>query len=110
MSDDLVVHGSTQKQHDSRLETVLKQLSEYGLTLKKEKCVMGSREIEFLGHHLSTAGVDPGKGIVEGILGACQPKDALEVHSFMRLVNYKGRFIPNLPQIANPLRRLTKKN
>ena len=37
------------------------------------------------------------------------PKDAEEVRSFLGLVNYSGRFIPNLATISEPLRRLTKK-
>ena len=37
------------------------------------------------------------------------PKDAEEVRSFLGLVNYSGRFIPNLATVSEPLRRLTKK-
>ena len=36
--DDIVVWGSTQKEHDEALETVLKRLDAAGLALNKEKC------------------------------------------------------------------------
>lgn len=37
------------------------------------------------------------------------PKNAEEVRSFIGLVNYVGRFIPNIATISEPLRQLTKK-
>lgn len=32
-----------------------------------------------------------------------------EVRSFLGLVNYVGKFVPNLATVSNPLRQLTKK-
>jgi len=46
--DDVLVDGSTQSEHDQRLLTVLKKLSEAGLTLNKEKCVFNTNSIKFL--------------------------------------------------------------
>ena len=110
MSDDLIVHGSNKEEHDNRLHAVLTRLSERGLTLNKQKCVFGANEVEFLGHRLSSDGVHPGSGKVEAILNASQPRDVSEVRSFLGLVTYLGRFIPNLSAISEPLRRLTCKS
>lgn len=109
MSDDLVVHGKDKSEHDDRLIQVLKRLQACGLTLNKEKSVFGVDEIEFLGHKLSKGGVDPGQGKIESVLNFAQPKSSEEVRSFLGLVTYLGRFIPNLSELSEPLRKLTNK-
>ena len=46
---------------------------------------------------------------VEAVVDARQPQNAEEVRSFLGLVNFSARFIPNLASIAEPLHRLTRK-
>ena len=41
---------------------------------------------------------------------AREPKDSVEVRSFLGLVNFSGRFFSDLATKAEPLRRLTQKN
>jgi transposase InsO family protein len=109
MSDDIVVHGKNKEEHDIRLKQVFERLSNNGLTLNKDKSVFGVDEIEFLGHNLSKAGLSPGKGKIEAVQNFKQPKDASEVRSFLGLVTYLARFIPNLSSLSEPLRKLTHK-
>ena len=37
MIDDILVHGSTQEEHDQRLEAVLECIEKAGVTLNREK-------------------------------------------------------------------------
>lgn len=46
---------------------------------------------------------------VEAVANAKEPQNAGEVRSFLGLVNFSARFVPNLATTAEPLRRLTKK-
>ncbi|PIK38325.1 hypothetical protein BSL78_24838 [Apostichopus japonicus] len=62
-----------------------------------------------MGHKLSSDGICPSDEKVEAIKDARQPTSASEVRSFLGLVQYCSRFIPNLATISEPLRRLTKK-
>ena len=48
--DDILVMGSTDKEHLERLEEVLKRLKEYGLRVKKNKCHFCQPLVEYLGH------------------------------------------------------------
>ena len=61
--DDVLVHGKDQQQHDERLEAVLKRLLEAGVTLNLDKCVFSTKQVKFLGHVISSNGieVDPDK-------------------------------------------------
>lgn len=107
MSDDIIVHGEDRAQHNARLRMVFERLQDAGLTLNRDKCKFALPEIEFLGHKLSANGVDPGAGKVEAIQNARQPANAQEVRSFLGLVTYLCKFIPNLTEVSEPLRRLT---
>ena len=94
--DDIIVHGKTAKQHDTRLEKALVRIQEKGLTLNKEKCKFHRSEIDFMGHLLSTRGIGPTTQVkVEAVTEASKPESVAEVHSFLGLVNFCARFIPN---------------
>lgn len=109
ISDDIIVHGKDHADDDANLQKTLQRIKEKGLTLNKEKCVFGVPQLTFFGSVVSADGVAPDGKKVEAIKGARAPSNAAEVRSFLGLVNYYGRFIPNFATIADPLRQLTKK-
>ena len=49
-----------------------------------------------MGHVLSDRGVGPAKVKVKAVVEVREPKTAAEVRSFLGLVNYSARFIPDL--------------
>ena len=110
ISDDLIVFGKTQQEHDVNLNGVLSRLQDRGLTLNGEKCKFNVPEITFFGYAISAAGIQPTDQSVPAIRNARKPSNASEVRSFLGLVNYCSRFIPNFSTIAAPLRQLTRKS
>ena len=58
---------------------------------------------------LSQQGVDPTEEKVKAVNEARKPKIVSKVKSFVGLVNFNARFIPDLGTVAEPLRRLKKK-
>ena len=82
--DDVIVPATTEEEHDQRFENVVRVLSSKGLTLNRNKCQFKMSHLEFMGHVLNAAGV----------------------RSFLGLVNFTARFIPDLS--TAPLRQLTK--
>ena len=79
-----------------------------GLKLSEKKCQIGIESIVFLGH-LSSEGVkvDPAK--VEAIIKMPLPNSVNELQQFLGMITYLGKFIPNLAEVACPLRTLLKK-
>ena len=67
-------------------------------------------KISFMGHMLSKNGKGPTSDRVKDLVNAVEPKNASEVRSFLGLVNFSARYIPNLATISDPLRKLTRKN
>ena len=110
ISDDIIVYGKTQAEHDAALAAVLQRLRESNLTLNKDKCEFNKTTIEFYGYVFSDKGVSADPKKVECILNASNPRNATELRSFLGLVNYVARFIPDYATMSAPLRELTKTN
>ncbi|XP_038060081.1 uncharacterized protein K02A2.6-like [Patiria miniata] len=108
ISDDILVFGSTQQEHDTRLKACLNRLRERNLTLNKDKCRFSKSRVEYFGHIFSRDGVSPDPKKVQAIQDVSEPQNASEVRSFLGLVTYCSRFIPDLATISAPLRELTK--
>ena len=109
ISDDIIVFGKDAAEHNANLEQVFKRLGEKGLTVNREKCLFGVAALTFFGVVVSGNGVSPEDKKIEAIRTVRKPSNAAEVRSFLGLVNYCARFIPNFATMADPLRQLTKK-
>ncbi|XP_055525274.1 uncharacterized protein K02A2.6-like isoform X2 [Wyeomyia smithii] len=107
--DDVLVFGADQAEHDLRLKMVRQRLQEWNVVLNEGKCVYGVPEMKFLGHVLSADGIKPDTDKLEAIRCFREPKSGEELRSFIGLVNYLGKFIPDLATITFPLRQLTNK-
>ncbi|UYV80773.1 K02A2.6-like [Cordylochernes scorpioides] len=107
--DDIVIWGATQEEHDERLRCVLRKLQDSGLTLNKEKCIFSVKEIKFLGHLITERGVLPDPNKVQAIREFPSPSSISEVRRFLGMVNFTGKFIPDLPTILYPLNQLLVK-
>ena len=110
MADDILLHASTVEEHDQRLHALLKRLSDLNLTLNPRKCSFRMRSIKFLGFIVSDQGVSPDPDKVKSIVGFQAPKSASECRSFMGLVNFVGKFVPDLATVSEPIRRLMVKD
>lgn len=110
ISDDIVIHGRDKAEHDKRLCKALQRIKEKGLTLNQAKCEFSMNKITFMGHVMSKNGIGPTSDRIKSLLDAKEPTSGSEVKSFLGLVNFSARYIPNLATVSEPLRRLTKKN
>ncbi|XP_030849310.1 uncharacterized protein K02A2.6-like [Strongylocentrotus purpuratus] len=73
ISDDIIIHGATQEEHDERLRQTLTRLKDAGLTANAEKCLFGVSELVFRGHKLTKDGINPTKAKIEAVANACEP-------------------------------------
>ena len=64
--------------------------------------------ITWMEHILSSEGLFPEPEKVNSILNMKPPSNTSEIRSFLGLVTYCGKFIPNFATITEPLRRLTR--
>eukprot|EP00731_Ephydatia_muelleri_P006744 Em0003g992a len=97
--DDILISGSSDKEHLTNLEEVLKRLREAGTHL-----------LEYLGHVVSKEGLRTADSKVEAVIKARAPNNSAELRSFLALVHYYGKFMHKLAETLQPLNALLKKN
>ncbi|KAK9709357.1 RNase H-like domain found in reverse transcriptase [Popillia japonica] len=111
ISDDILIYGRTQEEHDMSLRKVLNILKEKRLTINLSKCVFNKAEVKFFGYLFTKNGIYPDPHKVNAIIDLEEPKTPTEVRSFLGMVNYIGKFLPRLASYTkNLLRELTFKN
>ena len=66
-------------------------------------------QVEYLGHVVTAKDITPDLAKVQAVSNWKIPANVHDVRSFLRLVGYYPRFIPQFARIAAPLTDLTKK-
>ncbi|UYV63174.1 K02A2.6-like, partial [Cordylochernes scorpioides] len=107
--DDVLIATASIEKHLALLKTIFARLAKYNIKLKKEKCLFLQKEIEYLGHLVTEEGIRPLDHKVQAIQKAKTPTNISELRSFLGLVNFYGKFIPNLPELLKPLHELLHK-
>ena len=108
IADDLIVHGKNIEEHDRNLHKVLQRLEEKNLTLNPQKCQFRMDKVVFMGLLVSKYGIGPTEEKVRAVLESSRPTTPTEVRSFLGMVGFSARFIPNFATIAEPLRGISR--
>ena len=88
------------------MQVVFLKLDEVGLHLKPSKCKFFKERLEYLGHFVSSQGIDTNCKKFTAIVNWPQPKNITQVCSFLGFCNYYHKFIKGYAQIAKPLYQL----
>ena len=104
--EDILVSSANDGDHLKNLEEVFKRLAKAGLRLKKGKCVFMEPQVTYLGHRVSKEGIQPMEDKVEAITNAPPPWNVSELKSYLGMINYYQKFLPNLSSVLALLHRL----
>ena len=107
--DDIIVTGATRVPHLLNLEAVLNRFEEQGIRLRADNCHFLQPSVEFLSHRIDKDGVHVSETKVEAIRNCPQPENVIRLQSFLGMVNYHNRYIPNLSSLLQPLPALLQK-
>ena len=110
ISDDVIVFGKNQDEHDEALKNVFQRFATRGLTLNKEKCEFNKEKLTFFGFVFSNNGISPDPVKVEDIKNAPAPTTQSGLRSFLGMSTYCSKFIQNFSDLTQPLRELIKRN
>ena len=105
--DDIIIYSKAAKQHLNPIQQVFHKLCNAELTMKLSKCHFFAKEIQYLGHVLSTTGIKPQPSKTADIKLMNPPKNAKQVRAFLGPADNYYKFIKNFACIAKPLTALT---
>lgn len=106
--DDLLVASTDEQQHVQHLRLLFQRLSQYGLCINAEKCVLGSAEVDFLGYRITALGSAPLPNRVQALRDFPKPKTILELRRFIGAINFYRRHIKNAATTQAPLNEFLK--
>ena len=86
--DDITVFSQTFSEHMDQLRQVFTKLRQHNLKLKPEKCSFLKRQLEFLGHSVSTQGIQPQPSKIEAISKMPAPKSLRDIQVFLGMTGY----------------------
>ena len=107
--DNVIEHTETWQGHLTILRNLLTRLRKAHLTVKPSKCMFGFTSVAFLGHVVGDSILMPFHDKLIQIQRCTRPTTKKQVRSFLGLVGYYQKFIPNFSSIACPLTDLTRK-
>ena len=95
--DNILLTGHTDAEHLDHLAQVLQRLQNAGMRLKRDRCIIHAE------------GLCTSDAKVSAIVNAPALRNVTELRSFLGLVNYYGKFLPDLATALSPLYQLLQK-
>lgn len=114
LADDILVYGVGEtepeaiKDHDVKLKKLLLRLREKNVRLNKTKTKLALKSVNYYGHILSSNGLKADTDKIEAMKKMPRPTSIKEVQSLVGMATYLAKFLPNLSDVCEPIRRLTK--
>ena len=109
MDDVLVYSSGSEKDHMMLLDKVVATLERFDARVKIQKVRVCVPQILFLGMKVSGSGWDLSQKFMNAVKNAKLPSTVRQLRSFLGLLNWQRRFVPNYTEKAEPLLQLTKK-
>lgn len=100
--------GIVNESHLANLREVLVRLEDTRLRLKKNKCVFMAPSVTYLCHRIDGEGLHPITEKVKAVNDAPNPRNVQKLKSYLGLLNYYGKFLPNLSTELAPLYKLLR--
>ena len=107
---DILICASSDNELAHRVRAVLTRFKNSGLKLRKEKCILNAKSIDFLSVHIDSTGIRPMADKIKDIQRAPRPKSKKELQSLLGLINYYHTFMEDKANVADPLHRLLDQN
>ena len=116
IADDLLIYGTGETleealaNHNSCLKMLFQRLEQRNVKLNKDKLNLCQSSVKFYGHVLTNKGWQPDESKISAIRNYPKPLNSKAVHTFIGMVNYLSRFVPNLSTNLTHMRKLIANN
>ena len=86
--DDLLVTSPDLRTHKKHLKILFARSAEYRIIIGPDKCQFHTTELNFLGHHVSAAGISPLASAVDAIVNFVRPEKQRALRRYLGMINY----------------------
>lgn len=101
--DDILIYSQNEADHIEHLKEVFEILRTHQLYVKLSKCEFSSKQVEYLGHLISSEGVAADYQKIKSMLEWPRPASAKALRGFLGLTGYYRRFVKGYGVISKPL-------
>ncbi|EFA12120.1 Retrovirus-related Pol polyprotein from transposon 17.6-like Protein [Tribolium castaneum] len=108
--DDIIIFSTSLEEHIVRLKEVFERLRNANFKIQLDKSEFLRKEVAYLGHIITPEGVKPNPEKIKAVMKYPIPRTQKEIKSFLGLLGYYRRFIPNFALLTKPLTKCLKKN
>ena len=116
IADDIMVVGQGENDIDAKKDLLLhvdllkKRCHDNNIKLNESKAVTEQKEVTFMGHIITCDGIRPDDNKVLAIKDMPTPQNVHDARRLCGMIQYLARFLPDLADILEPIRNLTRKN
>lgn len=107
--DDILIYSPDLNSHLDHLHQVLSLLRKHQWQVKLSKCSFAQRQLSYLGHTISAAGVQTDHSKVQEVLNWETPTSLKKLRGFLGLAGYYRKFVKGFGVISKPLTNLLRK-
>ena len=107
--DDIVIFSRTIEEHLQHVDDVISTLRAANFQVSPPKCSIAVERIEFLGHIVTNARVEPMPDKIKAILDIAPPTTLSQANRFIGKVGYYRKFIRDFAKLAAPIHKVTNK-
>lgn len=100
--DDILRYDNSIFEHIEGLRKIFSRLRSANLKLKPKKCKFFQEQTKFLGHIISSKGLEPDDEKIAAVRNFPVPTNVKELQSFLGLVGYYRKFIKQFAETAVP--------
>lgn len=108
--DDMIIAGSTVKEHDETVNKILERARQINAKFNKDKFQYCKKQVKFIGQIFSKHGMCIVPDRVEALCKLECPKNKVELQRIIGSFNYVRRYIPNMAEYMSVLCELLKSN
>ena len=115
VADDIIIYGegdtveAATVDHDRKLKAFFDRCRERNIKINKDKFTLREKEMPYVGHLLTAEGVKPDPEKIAAITKMEKPTDVKGLLRLLGMANYPTKFLENLSDICEPVRKLTHK-
>lgn len=107
--DDIVIFSKSLHDHTVHIKQIFNKLREYNMKVQLDKSEFLRKEVAFLGHVITAEGIKPNPAKIEAVTKYPIPKTQKEIKSFLGLIGFYRKFIPDCAKIVSPITKCLKK-